>query len=48
MTLLVSTDLGVFKTSNGGATFELTLTPARDAIWLNDTAVVAGVESQGF
>ena len=49
MTLLVSTDLGVFKTSNGGATFELTLNGlARDAIWLNDTAVVAGVESQGI
>ena len=48
MTLLVSTDLGVFKTSNGGTTFDLTLTGlARDAIWLNDSAVIAGVEGQG-
>ena len=49
MTLLVSTDLGVFKTSNGGTTFDLTLTGlTRDAIWLNDTAVVAAVEGQGI
>ena len=49
MTLLVSTDLGVFKTSNGGTTFDLTLTGlTRDAIWLNDTAVVAAIEGQGI
>lgn len=49
LTLLVSTDLGVFKTNNGGTTFDLTLSGlTRDAIWLNDTAVVAAIESQGI
>ena len=48
MTLLVSTDLGVFKTVDGGVSFDLTATGlARDAIWLNDTAVFAGIENQG-
>ena len=48
MTLLVSTDLGVFKTIDGGVSFDLTATGlARDAIWLNDTAVFAGIENQG-
>ena len=48
-TFLVATDLGVFKTTNGGLTFSLVQPGnARDVLWLNDSTAVAGMENQGL
>ncbi|MDG1675230.1 MAG: hypothetical protein P8H88_07270, partial [Flavobacteriales bacterium] len=47
-TVLVATDLGMFHTSNGGATFELVQSgSARDVVWMNDSTAVAAFENQG-
>ena len=46
---LVATDLGVFKTSNGGDSFDLVLPgQARDLVWLNDTVAVAAIDNNGI
>ena len=46
--LLVATDLGVFRTSNAGNTFELVLAgQGRDVLWTNDSCAVAAIENQG-
>ncbi len=48
-TAFVGTDLGLFKTTNGGQTFDLVLPGrARDAIWVNDSTAIAGIENQGI
>ena len=45
---LAASDLGVFKTSNGGTTFTLVLPGhARDVVWLSDSVALAAVENQG-
>ena len=46
---LVATDLGVFKTSNGGQSFDLVLPGlARDVLWMSDTVAVAALENNGI
>ena len=46
---LIASDLGVFKTTNGGQTFDLTASGlTRDVIWVNDTCAIAAVENQGI
>lgn len=47
-TVLVATDLGLFKTSDGGLTFDLVQGGgARDVVWMNDTTAVAAFDNQG-
>ena len=45
---MVGTDLGLFKSTNGGVSFDLVLSGGtRDVSWLNDSTLVAAVENQG-
>ncbi len=44
----VGTDLGLFRTTDGGASFDLVLSGlTRDVVWVNDSTVVAGIQNVG-
>ena len=48
-TAFVGTDLGLFRTLDGGATFDLVRTgAARDLVWVNDSTAVVGIQNQGL
>ena len=47
-TVFVGTDLGLFRTVNGGVTFDLVRPgAARDVVWINDSTSVVGIQNQG-
>ena len=48
-TVFVATDLGLFRTTNAGSTFDLVRSGnARDAVWVNDSTAVVAIENVGL
>ena len=48
-TVFVATDLGLFRTTNAGSTFDLVRSGnARDVVWVNDSTAVVGIENVGL
>lgn len=48
-TVFVATDLGLFRTTNAGSTFDIVRSGnARDAVWINDSTAVVAIENVGL